>query len=167
MAYLFTLFFNIYFIIFTPLICDSLSFITAYTLFILSPLRLHAFFKYTVTHSELYFCLNLSLLCSCNHFLTRNFFKFWVGVARTNSVALPIRSTQSSMVEACLLSLRVMFIIPAPGTQQVYVAIKQFVACCSQTSFKCSVTGPAWTRKQALKRTVQFLLLMLSQKAFS
>ena len=47
-----------------------------------------------------------------------------------------------NMAEAHLPSLRTMYIAPFLGTQWVYVAIKQVVALCSQTPFKCFIAGP-------------------------
>ena len=60
-------------------------------------------------------------------------------MARTNT-ALPACSAQFNM--AYLLPLRAMYIAPFLGTQQVYVAIKQIIACFSQTPFKCSIAAP-------------------------
>ena len=61
-------------------------------------------------------------------------------MARIITVALSVGSAQFNMVEICSLPLQAMLTTPAPGTQWVYVAIKQPVVCYSQISFKCSVT---------------------------
>lgn len=46
------------------------------------------------------------------------------------------------MAEVCSLPApQVMLTAPFPGTQQVYVDIKQVVALCSQTPFKCSIAA--------------------------
>lgn len=93
--------------------------------------------------------------------------------------ALPFCSTQSNMAELrSVPALRVMLTAPAPGieleVQRVYVAIKQVITLCSQTTFKHSVS---WKRQSCLgtslkpaslyKGASQFLLLPLSQEAFS
>ena len=57
----------------------------------------------------------------------------------TNS-ALPACSTQSSMAELFIASESHVH-CPIFGTQWVYLAIKQVVALCSQTPFKCSIAG--------------------------
>lgn len=56
-------------------------------------------------------------------------------------MVLPACPVQSNMVETCLLLLRAKYIAPFLGSQQVCIAIKQVVACCSQTLFKCSIQG--------------------------
>ena len=74
----------------------------------------------------------------------------------------------SNIVEVCYSPvLWAMLTAPAPVTQQVYVVINQFVTCCSQTPFKCSITGLmtdpeqfvqiAWTRKLTLKEATLLL----------
>ena len=63
-------------------------------------------------------------------------------MARNNAAAFPVGSTQSNMVEVCSLPLRAMLTTPAPGTQRVYVTIKQLVAFCSKPPFKCYVAVP-------------------------
>ena len=60
-----------------------------------------------------------------------------------------------------------MFTDPAPGIEWVYANIKQVVTHCSETPLKCCITGPAWTRKLALKGAAQFLLLTLSPEVLS
>ena len=96
-----------------------------YTLFPLSS-NFTYIFKYTVTHSEVYFCLNLSLLHICNHFLTRSTFfnAKWAWLGPT-PWALPVSSTLSNTAEVCSPSLQAMYTTSAPGTQWVYVTIKQ------------------------------------------
>lgn len=94
-------------------------------------------------------CLNLSLLCiilfSPGVFFF--FFKCWAGAARTNAMALPVGFTLSKMEEVCSPPLQAMFTIPTPGPKQVYVTIKQLVACYSLTLFKGSVAGPPETAR--------------------
>ena len=60
-------------------------------------------------------------------------------MAKTKAT-LSLGSTQFNMAEVhSVLTLRVMLTAQLLGTQQVYVAIKQVVAFCSQTPTKCSV----------------------------
>lgn len=100
-------------------IYDAISYLS------LSSLRI--FIKHIVTHLEA-FCLNLSLLCIWNHFLTRRVFKMLSGMTRTNSLALPFGSIPSSMTEICsLTAVWAMFTTPVPGMQGVYATIKQLV----------------------------------------
>ena len=44
-------------------------------------------------------------------------------------------------------SSEAMFTIPIPGPKQVYVTVKQLLACSSLTFFKHSVAGPPETAK--------------------
>ena len=94
-------------------------------------------------------------------------------MARTNSLALPAGSTQSSMVEACSLPLRAMHIAPFSGTQRFDVAIKQVVTLCSKPDLNAlqpdllKESKPLVLANQEVaifKEAAQFLLLKLSQE---
>ena len=63
------------------------------------------------------------------------------GTISRGNTALPACPAQSSMVELFAASESHVH-SPILGTQPVYVAIKQVVALCSQTPFKCSIAGP-------------------------
>ena len=116
------LLFSIYFIIFTPLIYDSL---------LLSLSQVHAHLSDTVTHLEIFFiwiclcCVSVIIFWpGASSFLFVCLFSY-VGMTRTNSTALPVGSTPSNMWEGkvCSPPLWAVLTIPSPRMQQVYVDI--------------------------------------------
>ena len=96
------------------------------------------------------------------------------------NTALPACSTQSSMAELFIASESHVH-CPILGTQWDYAAIKQGVAVCSQTLFKCSIAIPlervrvhtgsmaleAWPRKPAFQNGMAFSLLPWNQEKLS
>ena len=53
-----------------------------------------------------------------------------------------------------------MLMAPYPGMQWIYVAIKQVIGLCSQTSFQWSAAGPS-------ERTINVPVTSMNQKAAS
>lgn len=153
------------------------SFIIIYTLFLISFKRIHMF-KHTVSNLEFFYVLICLYCISIIIFWPGAivFFKCKVGMAWSNSKALYLCCAYSPMAEAWSLPvLPVIFTAPATGTQQDFVAMKELVELCSQTTFKCR-TLPKKQRTyyqnepgsfHFLKEAKQLLWLVLSQKTSS